>query len=379
MRIGIDGLHLFGPYSGVQNALARMLAAYAAEFPGDENVLYAPSDFAGPPDPAQQGLAVRKLWFPGRWRTVRTIWRNFRLQPRCYKDKCELLHGPTYALPSMLSLPSVLTVHDLIALSHPQFATPGSARVQKRMLPRSVKVARRVLVPTEAVKREVEQRLDVKPGRIDVVPWGVGEPFGFVHIPKRLEEARERWKLPKRYILYVGTIEPKKNIDGLIMSFFAAKMNKKLPHALVIAGRMGWGMEKLERLIREHNAREYILFTGYVPEEALPLLYTMADLCVLNSHIEGFGMPLLEAFACGCPAVIPDDPALVEVAGGAARVYTRSAEKPYQPLREMLEDLLMGGEAERKDLRRKGAERAKQFTWARTAQLTRESYEKALA
>lgn len=381
MRIGIDGLHLFGAYSGVQCSLARLIEAQRKEFSTDEVMLYAPSDFQGPPGKgaSEPGLTVRKTFFPGRWRTVRTLWRNFRLQPACYRDKCDLLHGPTYALPSMLSLPSVVTIHDLIALSNPEFATPGSARVQKRLLPRSIKVARRVLVPSEAVKQDVEKQLEVKPERIDVAPWGVGEPFRIIDDKDKLNEARERWRLPKRFILYVGTIEPKKNIEGLFMSFFAAKMNRKLPHSLVLAGQMGWGMKQLTPLIRRHDAGEYVLFTGYVPEDALPLLYNLADLCVLNSHIEGFGMPLLEAFACGCPAVISDAPALVEVAGGAARICRKSAEKPFQPLRVVLEDLLFNGEAERRELRKKGVERARAFTWAHTAQLTHESYVKALA
>ncbi|MBI3832548.1 MAG: glycosyltransferase, partial [Planctomycetes bacterium] len=239
MRIGIDGLHLFGAYGGVQCSLARLIDAMRKEFPADEVTLYAPRDFQGPPGngASEPGLTVRKTLFPGRWRTVRTLWRNFRLQPACYRDKCDLLHGPTYALPSMLSLPSVVTIHDLIALSNPEFATPGSARVQKRLLPRSVKVARRVLVPTEAVKQEVEKQMEVKPERIDVAPWGVGEPFRIIDDKNKLDAARERWRLPKRFVLYVGTLEPKKNLEGLFMSFFAAKLNRKLPHALVLAGQ----------------------------------------------------------------------------------------------------------------------------------------------
>lgn len=377
MRIGIDGLHLFGPYSGVQYSLARLLEAQRAAYPADEHFLYVPKDFQGPPV-AMTGLTLRRQWFPGRWRGVRTLWRNFRLQPHCYADKCDLLHGPTYALPSLVSLPSVVTIHDLIALSHPEFATPGSARIQKRLLPRSAKQARRIVVPTEAVKQEVVKRLEVKAERIDVVPWGVGAPFEIVNDQERLKVAREKWNLPRRFVLYVGTIEPKKNLEGLVKSFFAAKVHKKLPHTLVLAGRFGWKMEHLERLIRELNAQEFVLFTGYVPEDALPLLYNLADCFVLNSHVEGFGMPLLEAFACGCPAVIADDPALVEVAGGAARICRRSEDKPFQALRVILEDLLHNGEAERKDLRKRGVERARAFTWTKTAQLTHESYLRAL-
>jgi len=379
LRIGIDGLHLSGPYGGVQNALARTVTALRKDFPTDELFLYVPRDFNGPPDVGEdKGLLVRRTFFLGRWRTVRTLWRNFRLQSKAYADSCDVLHGATYALPTALSMPAVVTIHDTIALSHPEFATPGSARLQKRLLPRSAQVARRVHVPTYAVKAEVERRLEVKSDKIDVVPWGVGGEFCVIDERKRLDAARKAWSLPEKFLLFVGTLEPKKNIEALIMGFYAAKMNKRLPHALVFAGQMGWGMHRLKRLIHEHNAREYILFTEYVPENALPLLYNLADLCILPSRIEGFGLPVLEAFSCGCPVLVSDAPALVEVAGGAAHVFKQDTTNPSRPLREALETLLVDADRLRMDLREKGLRRAKMFTWQRTAGLTRKSYECAL-
>ncbi|MCZ7648272.1 MAG: glycosyltransferase family 4 protein [Planctomycetota bacterium] len=208
----------------------------------------------------------------------------------------------------------------------------------------------------------------------------MGEAFRVVDDRDKLEEARARWRLPERFVLFVGTLEPKKNIEGLIRAFFAAKMHRKLPHALVLAGRLGWGMEKLERLIKEHNARDYIFLTGYVPEDALPLVYNLADLCVIPSHVEGFGMPVLEGMACGCPALVSPDAALREVAGEAAASFSANTGSPLQPLREALEELVdeKHGQKLRSDWRAKGLERVKEFTWRRTAELTRASYLKAL-
>ena len=380
MRIAIDGLHLFGSYSGVHFALTRLVEGLRKNFREDELLLYVPRDFHGNAASDDPGLQIRRTWFPGRWRGVRTLWRNFRLQAAAYRDRCDLLHGPTYVLPAMLSMPSVVTVHDTIALSHPAYCTPGSARLQKRLLPRSAKVARRILVPTHAVKAEVEKRLQINSSVIDVVPWGVGADFHPVDERGLLEEARQKWVLPERFVLFVGTLEPKKNIEGLVKSFFAAKAHRKLPHSLVLAGQLGWGMDGLKRLIHELNAQEYVFFTGYVPAEGLTLLYNLADLFVLPSHIEGFGLPLLEAMACGCPALISNAPALVEVAGGAARVWAHDENKPFQPMREALEELLVedADEPLRKALRVKGLERAKEFTWTRTAELTRACYARAL-
>lgn len=380
MRIAIDGLHLFGQYAGIKNSLANLVTALRAAYPADEVVLYVPRDFSGPPNSSgDPGLTVRRTWFPGHWRTVRTLWRNFRLQSRTYADKCDLLHGPTYALPSMLSKPAVLTIHDVIALSHPLFCTPGSAKVQKRIIPRSVRVARRIIVPSLAAKEDLLRHVkEVKADTVDVIPWGVGPEFKPLD-RSACQSVRDQLKLPEHYVLFVGNLEPKKNLPMLIRGFFAAKLHRKLPHKLVLAGQRGWSMDGLEKLIRELNAQDFVYFTDYVPQPALPALYALADLFVMPSLIEGFGMPVLEAMACGCPVLISTDPALQEVCASAARVIPYDADKPLQPLREAIEDLIADRPGNRDELIRRGLERAKIFSWEKTAQLTHQTYEKAMA
>ena len=387
MRIAIDGLHLFGNYAGIQGSLASLVTALRTHSPQDEIALYAPRDFKGPPFSGAQddaaksdpGLLIRKTWFPGRWRTVRTLWRNFRLQSRAYADKCDLIHGPTYALPLMLSKPAVVTIHDTIALTHPLFCTPGSAKIQKRTIPRSVKIARRVIVPSLASKDALLSNVKgADEARIDVIPWGVGAEFKPFPGEAQRRAARAALKLPEQYVLFVGNLEPKKNLSLLISAFFAAKLNRKLPHKLIIAGQPGWGRENLERLVIQHNAQEYILFTGYVEPRALPMLYALADLFAMPSLVEGFGMPALEAMACGCPVVTSSDPALEEVCGRAARVFPYLQSKPFLPLREIFEELLGDNPREREKMSEAGLERAKLFSWERTARLTRECYQKAL-
>jgi len=379
LRIGIDGLHLFGNYAGIQGSLSRLIESLRRTYPQDEIVLYVPRDFQGPPDASgDNGLSIKRTFFKGHWRTIRTLWRNFKLQSRTYADNCDLLHGPTYALPGMMTKPSVVTIHDVIAFSHPLFCTPGSARVQKQIIPRSVQVARRIIVPSLATKEELLRNVkDVPAERIDVVPWGVGGEFQPLTGDAKRREMRATLKLPEQYVLFVGNLEPKKNIPHLIKSFVAAKLNKKLPHKLVLAGQPGWGMEGLDKLIWEHGARDYILFTGYIPAAALPAMYSLADMLVMPSVIEGFGMPVLEAMACGCPVIVSTDPALQEVVGSAARVVPYDGEKPLQPLREAIEQLAMDPK-QRQELSRKGLERCALFSWERTAKLTRESYVKAL-
>ncbi len=385
MRIGIDGLHLFGNYAGIQGSLASLVTALRNVTPSDEIVLYVPRDFKGPPiattaeNQNDPGLLIRKTWFPGRWRGVRTLWRNFRLQSAVYRDQCDILHGPTYALPFMLSKRAVVTIHDTIALTHPLFCTPGSAKIQKRLIPRSVKTSRRVIVPSIASKEAVLANVKgADEHRIDVIPWGVGPEFKPITDEKERRAARLALNLPEHYVLFVGNLEPKKNLSLLISAFFAAKLNRKLPHKLIIAGQPGWGKENVERLVIQHSAQDYILFTGYVEPRALPAMYALADLFAMPSLVEGFGMPALEAMACGCPVVTSSDPALQEVCGSAARVFPYVQTKPFLPLREIIEELLVDNSSERQKMSAAGLERATCFSWERTARLTRECYQKAL-
>jgi glycosyltransferase involved in cell wall biosynthesis len=137
-------------------------------------------------------------------------------------------------------------------------------------------------------------------------------------------------------------------------------------------------MRGLAKLIRNLKASDYVFFTGYVQQKALPVLYNLADLLVMPSAVEGFGMPVLEAMACGCPVLISDDAALREVCGNAARVAPSDSAKPLQPLREALEELLLDDGRARQALIELGYKRAQEFTWENTARLTHQTYERAL-
>ncbi len=376
MRIGIDGLHLFGKYSGVQRSLANLVEALRSAYPADEVILFVPSDFREPPSSENDpGLRLQKTWFPGRWRTIRTLWRDFRLQSRAYATRCDIIHGPTYVLPRLLSKPSVVTIHDCIALTHPQFCTPGSARIQSRAIAYSAQRARRIIVPSLATQKELSRLVECPESKIDVVPWGVRPEFA--PLKDGRAKARAALKLPENYVLFVGNLEPKKNLRLLIEAFFAAKMHRKLPHKLVLAGQQGWGID-WKRLIRDLNVQDFVLFADFVPQAALPALYSLADLFVMPSIVEGFGLPVLEAMACGCPVLGSAIPALREVCGEAARLIPLDVAKPLPEFRAALEEMLTDAQASRTVWGARGMARAKLFTWEQTARLTRQSYEKAL-
>ena len=191
---------------------------------------------------------------------------------------------------------------------------------------------------------------------------------------------REKYGLADPYFLFVGNIEPKKNVDQIIKAFFAVKLEKKIPHRLVLAGRRAWKSGPVFRLVRELGMKElgmdgHIRFLGHVPDGDLPLLYAGAEAFLFPSHWEGFGLPPLEAMASGVPVIASKAPVFAETLGEAA-LAVESTDLPglRAALIEFLKDPRLGAQ-----LKERGLARVKAFTWERAARATIEVYEEAAA
>ena len=258
----------------------------------------------------------------------------------------------------------------------------------KRFLPKTLDRAELVLVPSRTVAHDLEELFGSPEGeeatrrergslaeKIRVVPFGVGPEFRPLDGEAR-EEARRRLAdelgIGKPYVLFVGRIEPKKNLHTVLKAYFATVMAKHLPHELVLVGP-GVGSRRVAKLVRDLGIEEKTHRLGYVADEDLARLYAAADCLFFPSLIEGFGFPLLEAMASGTPCITSDDQALKELGGGAA---VRVAAKRLDLLRLALERLLTR-KKHAEELRAKGIERAKLFTWERTVELTVAAYEEA--
>jgi len=207
-----------------------------------------------------------------------------------------------------------------------------------------------------------------------VVPLAPGPGFHPLEDPARMEAVRDRYRLPTRFILNVGTLEPGKNQATLVRAFHRLK-GQGLEQGLVIAGQKGWMYEKLFRLVDGLGLSKDVRFVGHLPEADLAALYNMADLFVFPSLYEGFGLPPLEAMACGLPVVASSAPALAEVLNGAAILVNPSdVDALAEASARALADKRL-----RSRLRRQGLERASQFSWQRTARGTVATYEAALS
>jgi glycosyltransferase involved in cell wall biosynthesis len=288
--------------------------------------------------------------------------------------RANIFHGPDFTLPPLVAAHGVVTVHDLSYVIRPHDAHPRQRQFLERAVPKSIDRARLVIAVSEATKRDLMQRYGVRPHRIRVVPNAVPDWFGAVNDRVALDAVRRELGLPERFVLSVGTIQPRKNIEGLARAVALASAKVGMPDIQhVHVGSEGWLCDRVYAAIEEADAKTR--FVGRVDDQVLRALYSMASVFAYPSHGEGFGIPILEAFACGCPVLISDTPATAEVAAGAA-----FAADPADP--EALADglaTLLTDEPTRDELVDRGHERRWDFSWRWSARRLIEVYREAAA
>ena len=286
--------------------------------------------------------------------------------------RADLIHYPANIGSLLPMRNAVLTVHDLSFLHDAAWFRPGRAAYYRWTIGRSVRTARRVIADSEATAADLRALLGVPAERIDVVPLGVGEEFRPIS-GEACATMREWYKLPERFFLYVGTIEPRKNLVRVIEAW--ERIAGKCPLDLVIAGRDGWRFAPIRKAAAASPQVARIHFPGFIAQEDLPALLSTAEAFVWPSLWEGFGLPPLEAMACGTPVVTSNVSSLPEVVGGAAiQVGPNDMHGLSDAMLRIVEDTPL-----RTDLIARGKARAAEFTWERTARLTLDSYRKALA
>jgi len=262
---------------------------------------------------------------------------------------------------------SVVTIHDVIPLVLPWAFPPRHRWVLATALARIRKQAEMVIVPSMAAAEDVVRYLQVERERIRVIPLGCEPRFQPIGEPTRAAAMRQRYDLPERYILFVGTLEPRKNVRTLLQAF--AQVMAETPQddlTLVVAGGKGWGSEDYLATVDTLKLRNRVRFAGFVEDDLLPDLYRGALLFVYPSLYEGFGLPVLEAMACGTPVITSNCTSLPEVAGDAALLVDPT--RPEALAAAMTSIIYDGGLCQ--GLRAKGIARARAFTWNAVAEQT---------
>lgn len=306
-------------------------------------------------------------------RPARLLWEQTRLPQLAADLRLDVLHSPHYTRP-LVRLPcaSVVGVMDLTFFVLPRHHTAVKRWFFRTMLPVSVRRADRVIAISDSTKKDLERWLDVAPGRVDVTPLAVSAAYS-PNVPANVvAQVRHRYELPDAYILYVGRLEPRKNLPRLLESY--RQLVSRMPSAppLVLAGARGWHRHELDITLGRLQPR--VMTLGYVPEPDLPAVYAGALLFVYPSLYEGFGIPVLEALSCGVPTITSKVSSMAEVAGDAAELVDPASTADILKAMERL----LADTGRRAELRARGLERAKSFSWDSTARLTRESYLRAI-
>ncbi len=363
LHIAIDGTALYGVFGGVEYSLWNLLRALNALDSPHQFTVFIPHD--GPPDEHLADFGAhwnwRRLPFRGAAKMRRIFWQQFEW-PRALSE-FDLLHAPTYVAPLHSPVPVVLGVYDLIALTHPQFATRTNRLHYGFVLPRALRRAAHIIVPSHAVRREVE---DFAPGKnISVVPLGVEAEFHEEANASDIAQCRRRHGLPDDYFFFAGNFEPKKNIAALLRA--QALLCELVPDAppLVLAGgaRRWDGHEVIADGKR-------VRWLGHVPRHDLPLLYAGCRAFVFPTLAEGFCLPVLEALAVGTPVVTTRAVPLPQIESVTRLCEPHDIKSIAGAMQWMLQN-----PAEAEKMRRAGRIYAADFTWERAAQQTLTIYQ----
>ena len=283
-----------------------------------------------------------------------------------------LFHATEHLLLPLRAVPTVLTVHDLIFRHLPEHHKRLNRWYLNWALPLYCRRATRVITISHSTRRDLMAAYDVAPEKISVIHEAADPRFAPQPLD-RVAAVRRSYGLPERYLLFVGTIEPRKNLTRLLHAFESLHRDR-LTDALVVVGRRGWLYEGFFAQLEASPVRDSVLLPGYVPDEDLPAVYAGAQALVWPSLYEGFGLPVLEAMACGTPVVCSGTSSLPEV-GGEAALYVdpTSTEDVIETLRRLLSDPDL-----RTGLVDQGFEQASRFSWDRVAAETAAVYDSIL-
>lgn len=303
----------------------------------------------------------------------RVAWEQATLPGLLRAAGAEVFHSPVNVLPARVPCASVVTVHDLAFYRYPAYFRPARRYYQQVFTRASARRATLVVAVSESTRRDLIEFTGVAPERVRVIPPAIADDFRPAADPGAVAAFRARHGLPARYILFLGTLEPRKNIPLLVEAY--ARLRAEVPDAprLVIAGAKGWYFQSIFERVRSLGLEEAITFAGYVAREEQPMWYAGAELFVYPSVYEGFGLPVVEALACGTPTITSSVSSLPEAAGNVALTVDPSdASALAYSMRSVLSDPL-----QRAQMSVEGPRWAATFDVARMARAYTAVYEEA--
>lgn len=369
MRVGIDVTAALTQGGGIGRYTRELVhALVATNFNPDLSfALFSARPPASLPvlDPLPRGRSVvhRPAPFTEKW--LYRLWYRFRLPipVQLMTGPVDIFHSPDFVLPPVLGkVPTLLTVHDLSFVHYPNTFTPALVNYLNDVVPWSVKRATHILADSNSTKEDLKSVWGVPEEKVTVLYSGVNVRFRPTINEQHLVDLRQRYQLGSApYVLTVGTVQPRKNYQMLIRAF--APLADRMPHNLVIAGGKGWLYDDIMSEVISHKLQGRVLFTGFVEDEDLPSLYSAATLFVFPSLYEGFGLPLLEAMACGVPVINSNRSSLPEISEGVTIQLPPDQPQAWTEAMQWLLD----DPVRRAQLVAAGFNRSKQFSWEKSA------------
>ncbi len=367
MRIALDYTAGIRQEAGIGNYVRSLMDALIAQDKENEYILLTSGRSSQErPFPEAPNVHGHNLLIPDRYLNV--LWYRWRvpLPIHLFTGKVDIYHGPDFVLPPLSSkVHKVVTIHDLAFLEHSEYAVPGLVRYLEKVVPLSVAQADAVVTISQDAARTLTKHYATPQKKIAIIPNGLRPHFRRITDPVLLGATTHKFALKHPLVLGVGTLEPRKNHMGLIRAFHEAQSNKKnRPAMLALAGGHGWLYEETKQLVADLHLEKKVRFLGRVSDLELAILYSLTDVFAFPSFFEGFGVPPLEAMACGAPVITSNTSSLPEVVGEAALTVD-----PHDTgaLASAITRLI-GNDQLREELRQKGYKRAQLYTWPDSAQ-----------
>ncbi|HLC94180.1 MAG TPA: glycosyltransferase family 1 protein [Patescibacteria group bacterium] len=311
-------------------------------------------------NPPQSDLPTPSAYFAYHVVKGPFLWSQLFLPFNLYlHPQCDVFFSPAHYAPRFCPIPTVVTIHDVSYLYYPQEFLKKDLYQLKNWTAYSVKKAKKIIAVSETTKKDIMKFYHIPDEKIKVIHNGY---------QSIINSKKPTAKSQQPYILYVGTIQPRKNLITLINAFNSF-LKEKPDYRLIIAGKKGWLYEEIFNHVRASHLEHKVIFTGYVSDEEKEVLYTNASLFVLPSLYEGFGIPLLEAMSLGCPVVSSKSSSLPEIGGNACLYF--DPHDPQELAEKMLE--IVTNTALAQELVKKGKERVQLFSWEKCAQETLEA------
>lgn len=372
MRVGLDAHTLGRRQTGNETYMRELLGGLTAI--GDPDVEYV-CYHTSPDGSALSGAAWQSLAGRGR---IRRVWPGAPLVRvpvgfplALYRDRVDVAHFQ-YVSPPVAPCPIVLMVHDISFESNPEFLPWLQAERLRWLVPRSIRRAAHTVTVSHFTRQQMLERYGLHPDRVTVTHEAAGPAFKRVADPVALRVALDGLDIPERYILAVGNLQPRKNLRTLLEAYASLVARDRIEQTLVLVGQVHYKGNAVLDHIERLGLRDRVRWTGYVPEPVLVALYNLADLFVFPTLYEGFGLPVLEAMACGAPVVSTNVTSIPEVSGDAAvLVDPRSVSEFTSAIERVVTD-----SATRDRLRERGFQQAARFSWAKLARQTLEVYKR---